>query len=81
MPRFKLRIALVKNLSFSNKKKERLGKTLTNISEATRYNPRVAASEITIFLKIWLVKREPTSSPPEETRPSMPLIASKNAEA
>ena len=49
--------------------------------EAIRYNPRVAASEITIFLKIWLVKREPALSSPEETRPSMPLIASKNAEA
>ena len=60
--------------------KKRGGKKLTKIIEATRYNPSVAASEITIFLKIWLVKREVALSDPEETRSSMPLIARRNAE-
>jgi hypothetical protein len=55
-------------------------KRLTNIIEAIRYNPSVAAIEITIFLKIWLVKREPGVSDPDATRFSMPLIASKKAE-
>ena len=56
-------------------------KNSTNMIEATRYNPRVAASEITIFLKIWLVKRELALSDPASTRLWMPLTASKSADA
>ena len=55
-------------------------KQLTNIIEAIRYNPSVAASESTIFLKIWLEKKEPVLIEPDATRLSMPLIASQNAE-
>jgi hypothetical protein len=52
---------------------------LTKISEETTYNPSVAKSESTIFLKMWLVKRAVRLIECEETRFSMPLIASKNA--
>ena len=50
--------------SFSKKKNK-----LTNMSDTIRYKPRVTASEITIFLKIWLLKSEPALTPPEETDP------------
>ena len=60
----KLCIALVNiQYIFLCRKKEE--KELTNIIEATRYNPSVAASEITIFLKIWLLKSEPALSDPD----------------
>ena len=81
MPRFKLHRVIVNiQYAFLFQKKKAGKKELTNIIEATRYNPSVAASESTIFLKIWLAKKEPVLIEPDATRLSMPLIASKNAE-
>ena len=59
----------------------RTKKGLTKIKLAKRYKPSVAASEITMFLKIGSWKKVPKVMPPSVSLAiaSIPLAAKKNA--